>query len=421
MSIIKISKGLLNGKVYIPASKSVLHRAIIYSAFGNKDIVLKNAYISDDIAVTIEAIKKLGATVNLTESKIIVNGNNFLNLKNDIVIDCKDSASTLRFLIPISLLANKKVSFTGSNRLLERPLKPYFDMFNHKRNKAIIQFNDDLTRKDYFLDGNISSQFITGLLSGLSKTNEKKQIILTSDLESKGYVDITTNLMKDFGIADVKNIRNKYIVDNQNIPTIDSYYIEGDYSQAAFFFVAGAIGSKVKCIGLNRNTVQGDKEILDIIEHVGGIVSYQKNVIEVKKDNLKCIKELDARNIPDLVPILAVLLSLCDGKSKITNIKRLRIKESDRLHAITTELNKLGAEIEEFDDYMVINGVKEFTGGNVDSWKDHRIAMALAIAATRANGDVYIDNCEAVEKSYPDFWKIYNSLKSEESYEHMGK
>ena len=190
------------------------------------------------------------------------------------------------------------------------------------------------------------------------------------------------------------------------------YTVEADFSQGAFFLVAGAIGNDVKATGLNKNSLQGDKQILDILKQCGANMQIDEEGITASSDSLKSIT-IDAKNIPDLVPILAVLCTFCKGESKIINAGRLRLKESDRLAAITTELNKLGAKIEEGQDYLKIQGVESLKGGAVDSWNDHRIAMALAIASTRCNEPVIINGKDSVKKSYPDFWDDFNKMRGE--------
>jgi len=276
-----------------------------------------------------------------------------------------------------------------------------------------LKVSGKLTSGTYRVRGDISSQFITGLLFSLPILEGNSKILITTKLESKGYIDLTLDILKDFGIEIENNNYKEFNIRGAQKYNSRNYYVEGDYSQGAFFLVAGALGSSIVCYGLNKDSLQGDKVIVDILEAMGCNVEESEEGIRVKPSKTKGI-EIDASNCPDLVPVLTVLASLSEGETKIVNAKRLRIKEcSDRLHAITKELNKLGADIIELEDSLIISGVNELKGGEVDSHNDHRIVMALAIAATRAKGDVIINNPRAVEKSYPNFFKDYFKLGGE--------
>jgi len=275
-----------------------------------------------------------------------------------------------------------------------------------------LKVRGKLTSGTYRVRGDISSQFITGLLFSLPILEGNSRIQITTKLESKGYIDLTLDILKDFGIEIENNNYKEFNIRGAQKYNSRNYYVEGDYSQGAFFLVAGALGSSIVCSGLNKDSLQGDKVILDILEAMGCNVEESEEGIKVKPSKTKGI-EIDASNCPDLVPVLTVLASLSEGETKIVNAKRLRIKECDRLHAITKELNKLGANIIELEDSLIISGVNELKGGEVDSHNDHRIVMALAIAATRTRGNVIINNPRAVEKSYPNFFKDYFKLGGE--------
>ena len=272
-----------------------------------------------------------------------------------------------------------------------------------------LKVNGKLSSGVYKLRGDISSQFITGLLFALPLVEGDSEIVVTTELESKGYVDLTLDTLKSFGI-EIKNedYRVFKIKGNQKYSPKD-YYIEGDYSQGAFFLVAGAIGNNVECMGLRKDSLQGDMAILDILKDMGCSFEETDEYIKAIPSKTKGI-DIDVSQCPDLVPILAVLASMSEGETRILNAKRLRIKECDRLNATAVELNKIGADITELEDSLIIRGVKEFTGGEVDSHNDHRIVMALSIAATRAKGDIIINNPMAIEKSYPNFFEDYKKL-----------
>lgn len=419
MENVTLTPRMLKGTVKIPPSKSVAHRAIIAAALSGGECILKNIAINDDIEATLGGMRQLGSkyTVNQTKGEVKIAPKKQKKSRKEVEIDCGESGSTLRFLIPIALLYGGDIKFTGRGRLMQRPQKPYLDMFDKKGiryecTKDSIKLSGSLKSGVYELPGNVSSQFITGLLFALPLLEGDSEVVITTLVESKSYIDITLKVLSDFGIEIENHNYMRYVIKGGQKYTPMDYTIEGDYSQAAFFLVAGAIGCDILCTGLKDDSLQGDKEIIDIIERAGGIIERTKEGIKAKTcANMQGIT-VDARNIPDLVPILAVLLSFCKGESRIINAGRLRMKESDRLAAISSELRHLGADITEESDALRIVGRQTLESKNVSAWGDHRIAMATAIAACRCEGgDVtVIGAIPAVKKSYPDFFDIYNKL-----------
>ncbi|WP_027308179.1 3-phosphoshikimate 1-carboxyvinyltransferase [Caloramator sp. ALD01] len=422
MKSIKIIPKRLKGCVEIPPSKSISHRAIICASLADGMSKVENIIFSDDITATLEAVKSFGVQYKIDSkgeiSNLLIKGKDKLNLiKNEI--DCRESGSTLRFLIPICLLQDGEVTFTGRGKLVERPLDVFYKIF---REQGIKYKNKDgrlpLTVKGtlksglYEVAGNISSQFISGLLFALPLLEGDSKIVITTHLESRGYVDLTLDVLKDFGVDVINNdYREFYIKGGQRyIPT--DYKVEGDYSQAAFWLVAGILGEEVKCRGLNINSLQGDRVIVDIINRMKGNIAVYEDYITAKNSTTEGA-DIDVSQCPDLTPIIATLAALSRGTTRIINAKRLRIKESDRLKAIATELNKLGADVEEFEDGLLIKGKETLEGGVVDSWNDHRIAMALAVASIRCREPVIIHNFEAVKKSYPNFFDHFIKLGGE--------
>lgn len=412
---VTIKPKMLKGTVTVPPSKSVLHRAIISAFLSKKTCTIHNVAFSDDIKATLNGIKALGCYYKNTGNTITLYPD--LHIDDEIEIDCIESGSTLRFLIPIALLTGKKIKFTGRGRLMQRPINPYIDIFNEKGihyeiNEDNIVLSGQLKGGIYKLKGDVSSQFITGLLMALPLAKEDSEIIITTETESKGYIDITLNVLSDFGIKIENQDYKRYIIKGGQEYNATEYTAEGDYSQAAFFLVADALGCDIVCKGLNENSLQGDKEILNILKKVGCKIEKTSDGIKAQKtDEINGIT-VDVRDIPDLVPVLAVLFGFCKGESHIINAGRLRMKESDRLSAITQELKKLSVDITEEKDSLKIIGNNEAFGAVVSSWGDHRIAMALSIAAFRCKGDnVTILGAEnAVKKSYPDFFEIYKNL-----------
>lgn len=409
----------ISGTLKIPPSKSMAHRAVICASLCKGISKISNIEMSDDIIATIEGMKSLGTKIECVDDTLIIDGRNSFSKKGNS-IDCNESGSTLRFLIPISISHDNKVKFVGRGNLGKRPLDVFYEIFDKQNIKYShstdgtldLDIEGKLSGGDYYVRGDISSQFITGLLFTLPMVKEDSRIIITTKMESKGYIDLTLDMMKKFGIEIINNDYKEFIIKgNQEYKSFD-YRVEGDYSQGAFFLCADAIGNNVDVRDLNLDSLQGDKEIIDILKKLGVDVHHSEDINDsIKADS--CITYgtiIDGAQCPDIIPVVTVVCALSKGKSNIINAGRLRIKECDRLSAITSELNKLGADIIEKEDGLIINGVEKLNGGRVSSHKDHRIAMSLAIAATVADGDVIIDDAECVSKSYPGFWDDYKSL-----------
>lgn len=415
MYSVKIIPSYLQGKVRIPSSKSLSHRAVIAAGLCEGISYIRNVTMSEDIEATCEVMKNLGVSIIQHGDRLEIKGGKHVELLQPD-LNCGESGSTLRFIIPISMLAEKMVTFHGKGRLVERPLTPYFEIFETEKIKYTTQAGSlpltvegGLKAGDFHLRGDISSQFITGLLFTLPLLPGDSTIHITTELESKGYVNLTLDILKQFGIH-VENDKYKsfFIPGNQQYFAKD-YTVEGDFSQAAFFAVASALGSQVTCIGLPENSLQGDRVILDILQSMNAKVTWEENGVNVASAELKGTV-IDASQCPDLVPILAVLGSLAEGTTEIIHAERVRLKESDRLKAITEELNKIGAEVYERADGLLIKGKKQLKGGVVEGWNDHRIVMALAIASTRCSEPLIIRGSSAINKSYPAFLKDFISI-----------
>lgn len=417
---IKILPSELDGHISIPPSKSMSHRAIICAGLSNGKSNIQNIIFSEDISATLEGMSSFGIKYEKFKQddgkySLVIEGRNPLEALGR-TIDCRESGSTLRFLIPIACVLGEEVTFIGKGKLVERPLNEYYKIFE-KQNISYKNIKDKLPlticgklKGDTFsLRGDISSQFISGLMFALPLLKEDSKIVISTDLESKGYVDLTIDVLNRFGIkVENKDYREFYIAGNQKyIP--QTYQVEGDFSQASFWLVAGLLGNKIKCTDINVASLQGDKVILDIIKNMGGNIEINESSIITKKSKTKGIV-IDVSQCPDLVPILATLASLSQGTTRIINAARVRIKESDRLKAISTELNKLGAEITELEDGLIIKGKEFLNGGEVDSWNDHRIAMALAVSSIKCLNPVIIKNSDCVSKSYPAFWEDFEAL-----------
>ena len=399
---IKITPKKLEGRVCVPPSKSVAHRLIICAAFAKGRSVIENISPSKDIIATASAMKAFGAKITLADGKAYVDG--IVEAPKSAVVDCNESGSTLRFLIPVASALGINTTFMGKGKLPERPITPFLESlpchnvtFDY-RGTMPFSLSGQLTAGLFKIGGDISSQFITGLLLALSLLDEDSEIELTSHLESKPYVDITIDAMKKFGVVILPTEKGYYIKGGQKYHPCN-LTCEGDYSQSAFFYVANSLGGNIDICGLCEESSQGDKKIVEICE----------KMVYNEKGGLKPFR-LDCSDIPDLVPVLTVLGCFCDGVSEIYNVARLRIKECDRLEAISDCLNRIGGKVEAFEDRLVITGVKELSGGDVSSYNDHRIAMSMAVASQKCTEPIVVKGAECVSKSYPDFWQVFEKL-----------
>ena len=417
MKIIKADK--LVGELSPPPSKSVLHRYIIASSLAKGISKIENISFSEDIIATIEAMKKLGAKIEQKENYLLIDGSDtFKNLNENIEIDCNESGSTLRFLFPLSIVEENKVLFKGRGKLFKRPMTPYFENFEkYKIKHSYIDENKILLEGKlkagiYEIDGNISSQFITGLLFSLPLLDGKSKIIINGKLESSNYIDISLDCLSKFGIKIINNSYQEFVIEGNQSYRAGNYRTEADYSQAAFFLVANAIGSNIKINDLSENSLQGDKKIINYISEIDNWSS---------KDTLI----LDGSETPDIIPILSLKAAVSGKKIEIVNVERLRIKESDRLKATVEELLKLNFDLIEKKDSILINSRENFKVNknekivSLSAHSDHRIAMMIAIAATCYDGEILLDNLDCVKKSYPNFWEVFLSLGGK-IYEYLG-
>lgn len=423
MSQVVITPKNLSGKVTIPPSKSDVHRALICAALSKGKSTLYPVDLSNDIKATISCIEALGGKIQYHNKRITVDGSHLFENKN-AVLNCGESGSTLRFFIPVAAAGNVSAVFNGEGRLPERPIGIYLDALPKAGVKCKtlgglpLEISGQLESGTFEIPGNVSSQFITGLLFALPLLKGDSEILLTSPLESIGYINMTIEVMKKFGVEIIVQ-DNKYIIKgNQTYKPCD-YKTHGDWSQAAFFMCAGALKGEITVNGVDISSTQGDKEIVNILKRFGADVTVKDNSVSVKQNKLGAI-EIDARQIPDLVPVLAVTGAFAKGTTRIINAERLRIKESDRLWAINNALNALGAKVRELPDGLEITGVDKLTGGTVQGCNDHRIVMAMSVAATMADKPVTITDAFSINKSYPDFFEDYNSLGGNANVINMG-
>ena len=399
---IRIRPVPLHGAVTPPPSKSQAHRLILCAALAEGRSIIRNLAFSQDIRATLGCVSALGASWTEQESGVIaVNGIGGREYTGALPrLDCGESGSTLRFLIPIALAVAGGAEFTGRGRLMQRPQKPYFDLFDqmgikYEQKDDRLRVEGRLRAGEYRMAGNVSSQFFTGLLYALPLLVGQSQIIPTTALESEDYIRMTIQAQKLAGLSVEELPGGGYAVQGQRYRPMD-VAVEADWSQAGFWYAAKNLGSDLTICGMDEQSLQGDRRIAEFAALLGR----------------EGDREIDASQCPDLVPPLAAMAALRRGDCRITGAARLRIKESDRLSAVTAALNAMGARVEEFPEELLIHGAGSLKGGAViDCCNDHRIAMMCAVAATRAKGgETVLQGAECVRKSYPDFWQVYRAL-----------
>ena len=385
---ITIHPGKLSGEITAIPSKSQAHRLLICAAFADRPTTLICPQTNRDIEATADCLRALGATIELDEM-----GYHILPVRQvpeQALLNCCESGSTLRFMLPIVGALGVDATFLLEGRLPYRPLSPLWEEMERmgctlsRPTETTVRSTGRLRAGEYCIDGGVSSQFITGLLFALSLLEEKSSLTITGHLESKPYVEMTVNALNRFGVDGV-SLGAKHFVSPGTLT------VEGDWSNGAFFLAAKALGSDIAVLGLDADSAQGDRAAAPLLQQL------QEGAITI-----------DSSDIPDLVPILAVAAGALKGAT-FTNIRRLRLKESDRVASLIQMLTALGGKAEATEDTLTVYPAI-YQGGTVDSAKDHRIAMAAAMAATVCTQDVTILGAEAVNKSYPCFWEEYRRL-----------
>jgi len=409
--IARIQPAVLGGTVRAIASKSDAHRLLILAALSRGETRLLMEQRSEDIDATISCLRALGAEIALLPDGVFVRG--IEQVRENPLLDCGESGSTFRFLLPVACALCEHALFTGSGRLPERPIGELMRVIQthgvaFSAEQLPFATAGKLAGGDFSLPGNVSSQYLTGLLLALPTIRSDSTISLTTRLESAGYVEITLHALKRFGVQ-VRVQDGVYVVSGgQTIQSPGTLPVDGDWSNAAFFLAAGALGNPVTMTGLNPDSPQGDKAILDALRKFGARVEATTEAVRVSPAQLTGCT-IDVGETPDLLPILAVLGACASGQTRLVNAARLRLKESDRLASVSAMLRALGGTVEELPDALVITG-GALTGGTVDSCRDHRIAMSAAIASIRCKQEVTILGADAVKKSYTAFYQDFNLL-----------
>lgn len=415
-----ITPHTLQGTVEAPSSKSIGHRDLICAALAEGESLVDNISLSQDIEATCDILRALGAEITPVMSShpgraaYRIRGG-LKKQDGSIAVSANESGSTLRFLIPVAIFSGNEVTFSGQGRLAKRPLTPYYELFDEKgvayettEGALPLTVSGTLQPGTYSLAGDVSSQFFTGLLMTLPLLDGDSVLRSTTPLESASYVDMTLDCLRQHGIVIEKEQNGSYRIPGNQHYRPGTYVVEGDYSQAAFWLSAGSLGRAICCTGLRSQSSQGDEVIVSLIRDMGGQVEGKTELTACPSDLVGRV--IDVEDCPDLVPVLTVLASCAKGITRIIHAGRVRLKECDRLHAMATELNKIGGDIEEEDEGLIIHGVGGFTGGTVSGWNDHRIAMALAVASQRCSQPLRIEGAECVRKSYPEFWQDFQAL-----------
>ena len=406
---IVIEPSPLKGEIAAIPSKSVAHRMLICAALADGPTTLRIPKTSDDIDATADCLRALGAAITVNNEDYIVEP--IAQIENIPLLDCGESGSTLRFLLPVAAAAADRCRFDGHGRLPDRPLSDLTDAMKEHGvsfdgEKLPFTIGGRLRGGIYRLPGNVSSQYITGLLLALPLCEEDSVIELTTALESASYIDITLSVLKTFGIT-VHCERNRYIIPGKQVfRSPGTLPVEGDWSNAAFFLTAAALNNDITMTGLNPNSAQGDRKIIALLEQLGAVTQKDNGRLTLRSDELKGCT-IDIQDTPDLLPVLSVAAAFAQGKTTFINAARLRLKESDRLASSAAMIENLGGRAEVGEDELTVYGTG-LIGGTVESCNDHRIAMSAAVAATRCSKPVTILHAEAVKKSYPGFYNDYN-------------
>lgn len=402
---VTIVPGTLKGAATPPPSKSQAHRLILAAALSGGVSTLSNVDFSQDIEATLGCLSALGTGVERLDKgqvKLHGLGNSIPQAGPIPVLDCGESGSTLRFLIPAALVVIGGGIFTGHGRLMERPQEPYFRLFEEKgisyeKKDGKLTVQGKLEPGEYVLPGNVSSQFFTGLLYALPLLDGDSILRASTPLESRGYVDMTLDALRTFGVTVDETEPGVFAIPGRQRYQPKDLAVEADWSNAAFWYAANFLGAQVDIQNLNPDSVQGDRQI-------GALYWKLARPGDVDIDLCQC---------PDLAPPLAAMAAVRKGTTRFVNAGRLRMKESDRLQTIAQTLNTLGAKAQVGEDTLTLEGVDSLEGGTVDGCNDHRIAMMAAAAAVACKQPVTVLGAECVKKSYPHFWWDYTALGGE--------
>lgn len=413
--IATVQKGCLSGEIPAIASKSYAHRLLMAAALADRPTTVRCATVSDDILATARVLTAMGASVERTDEGFVVEP--ISTCPVGPTLDCGESGTTERFILPIACALGLDAAVTGSGRLPERPLSPLYEELQahgidlSPQGVFPLHARGRLPAGDYSLAADVSSQFIGGLLFALSVVPGKSTLTLTGRIESAPYIDMTLDVLALFGasITRTDDGRRFEIEGRTRLASPGAAAVEGDWSNAAFWLCAGALGRGVTLTGLRADSRQGDRAVANILKAFGADVSPTEDAVTVRPGTLNGMT-VDAAQIPDLVPVLAVVAAFAAGETRFLNAGRLRIKESDRLKTTRELLERLGADVDELPDGLVVRGRGTLAGGECDGANDHRIVMSAAVAGARTQHPVVIRGAQAVRKSYPGFFDDFARL-----------
>lgn len=413
-----ILPGMRFGDVRIPSSKSIVHRLLICAALGQEKMTIRYDGLSRDIRATADCLNALGADIRAGEKELRITPIAKQKQTEKAFLPAGESGSTLRFLIPLAGALGRQADFHMEGRLFERPLAPFDQLLREhgmslRRKGQILHCEGQLDGGMFRLPGNISSQYFSGLLMALPILSGESRLQTEGEMESAAYVRLTEEVLHMADVRFVRENKSTWTISGCQTPHLpQTVRAEGDWSNAAFFLCAAALSETgIRVSGLNPSSVQGDRQILQILREFGAEIMTDQDCISVRQGT-RCPLSIDAMAIPDLVPVLAILSCGAEGTSRITGASRLRWKESDRLKATTALIHSLGGEAEELPDGIIVHGNGRLSGGKIDAFNDHRIAMSAAVAAVLCSEPVIVPKAECVEKSYPAFWRDFEKLHS---------
>ena len=410
---ITFNGGCARGTVDVPPSKSYTHRAIIMAALSGGRCKISNPLFSFDTLATADAVRSMGAKVERADYGFLVESEGLH--APDRIIDVQNSGTTMRLMTGIAALFDSETTITGDESIRKRPMGPLLDALkscgarcDSNDGKAPVRIRGPVTESKIVVDGSMSSQFVSSMLMMAPLVGKPMDIIIEGKTVSRPYIDITISMLKRFGIT-VSEESNRFHVEPQSYRPCD-FTIPSDFSSSAFPLVAGGLSGSVSVKGLDMSDPQGDKKIVEILKEVGCRIESENGVITCSNNGRPKAADIDISNVPDLFPIVAVLMSTADGTSRLYGAPQLRFKESDRIASVERMLRTLGADIEGTDDGCIIKGVPRLKGGRIDHWGDHRLMMSAAIASLISDGPVSMINDECWNVSYPGFVEQMRSI-----------
>ena len=410
---ITFNGGCVRGKVDVPPSKSYTHRAIILAALSRGRCRISNPLVSFDTLATVDAVRSMGANVEKTDDGFIIESGG-IHAPN-ATIDVKNSGTTMRLMTGIAALFDSETEITGDESIRKRPMGPLLKALescgvkcSSNDGKAPVRIRGPVSSDEIKVDGSMSSQFVSSMLMMSPLVGKRMEITIEGKIVSRPYIDITLAMMSKFGIK-VQEKENGFVVEPQDYRPFD-FRVPSDFSSSAFPLVAGGLSGEVSVSGLDMSDPQGDKRIVDILRDVGCMITENGDTITCSNNGRLKAMDIDISDVPDLFPILSVLMSTADGTSRLYGAPQLRFKESDRIASVEKMLRTLGADIEGTDDGCIIRGVPRLKGGRIDHLSDHRLMMSAAIASLISDGPVSMidDGCWNV--SYPGFVEQMRSI-----------